>query len=447
MTATRALPEDVIMVTRSRASGIRQVIQVERRKLSSQLAVRVLAVICVLGPFVFAGILKLQSGSPTDTLYGIWVHSSGFALSLVLLAFAGSWGFPIIAGVVAGDMFSSEDRYGTWKLVLTRSVTRRDLFLGKLIAAWLFSLGLLALTAVASLAAGVVLMGGHSLVSLSGTLLSPGKSLGLVLASWLLCAFPMLAFASLGILFSVATRNGIMGVIGPPLCSLAMQLLLLVGSGFVMHLLLVESAFNTWHPLFTTSPYFGQLLIGIAVSLVWASVCLGISWRLLRRRDFAGTPASKRQGWLMPVRVSVALAAVVALLAVAGNWGPTGVTAARLRSSLAASFNSLTLLQQRELGRLVPAGARLNIVPSCSRRGSRPEGPGDWACTMTVYIPQAGAVPFQQTPVTYDVSVQSDGCYKAQSPPVFIGQQTMKVPGGHSVVNPLYTIYGCFNTF
>jgi hypothetical protein len=65
---------------------------------------------------------------------------------------------------------------------------------------------------------------------------------------------------------------------------------------------------------------------------------------------------------------------------------------------------------------------------------------------MNVFIPQAGPVPFQQTPVTYDVSVQSDGCYKAQSPPAFIGQQLMRDAHGHNVVNPLYTIYGCFNT-
>jgi hypothetical protein len=122
------------------------------------------------------------------------------------------------------------------------------------------------------------------------------------------------------------------------------------------------------------------------------------------------------------------------------------VTAARLKASLTTTFNRLTLLQQSELGRSVPAGAKLNVIPYCSRRGSTSRGPGDWACTMDVFIPQAGPVPFQQTPVTYDVSVQSDGCYKAQSPPAFIGQQTMRDGNGKSVVNPLYMIYSCFNT-
>jgi hypothetical protein len=237
-----------------------------------------------------------------------------------------------------------------------------------------------------------------------------------------------------------------MGVIGPPLCALAMQLLLLVGSGIVMHMLLTGSAFNTWHALFAGKPFFGPLLIGIAASLVWIAVSLTIAWRMLRRRDFAGTPIARRQGWVMPTRAAVVLAGVIALLAVAGSWGPTGVEAARLQSNFAASFNNLTLLQQRELGRVVPPGAKLNILPLCSRRGSTPKGPGDWVCTMNVAIPQPGAVPFNNTPVSYDVSVQSDGCYKAQSPPAFIGQQLMKVPSGRMIINPLYTIYGCLNT-
>jgi len=448
VTATRTpLPEAVASVRSTHAAGgMWSVYRAERRKLASQLAIRLLALVCLLGPFVFAAILKVQSGSPTDTLYGVWVHSSGFAVSLVLLAFAGSWGFPIVAGIVAGDIFSSEDRYGTWKMVLTRSCTRRELFVGKLLAATTFSLGLVLLTTVSSLVAGMLLVGDQSLVSLSGTLFSPGRSLGLVLVSWLVCAVPALAFTSLAVLFSIATRNGIMGVIGPGLVALAMQLLLLVGSGIWAHMLLVGSAFNGWHPLFSTHPYYGPLIVGIAVSLVWTIVCLGASWLILRRRDFAGVPVARRQGWAMPVRVTLALAGAIALLAIASNWGPNGVTAARLQASLTPTFNNLTLLQQRELGRAVPAGVKLNIVPTCSRRGSSPRGPGDWVCTMNVFIPQPGAVPFQQTPVTYDVSVQSDGCYKAQSPPAFIGNQLMGNAQGHNVVNPLYTIYGCFDT-
>ncbi len=430
-----------------REAGWRSVYRVERRKLMSQLAIRLVALVCLIGPFVFALILKVQSGSPADTLYGAWVHASGFALSLVVLAFAGAWGFPVVVGIVAGDMFASEDRYGTWKLVLTRSATRKEVFAGKVMAAATFSIGLVLLTAVSSLLAGLLLIGDNPLVSLSGTLFSTGKSFALVVVSWLLCLLPALAFMSMAVLFSVATRNGIMGVIGPGLIALAMQLLLLVGAGIWVHLLLVSSAFLGWTGLFTSHPYYGPLLVGVIVSLLWMTVCLGLSWRILRRRDFAGPPVARRQGWVMPIRVALALAGVLAFLAIASTWGPAGVTPARLKASLIPTFNNLTLLQQRELGRPVPAGAKLNIVfPTCSRRGSAPRGPGEWVCTINVLIPTQGTLPPEPTPVSYDVTVQSDGCYKAQSPPAFIGQPLMRDAQGHNVVNPLYTIYGCFNT-
>lgn len=428
-----------------RTGGVRAAYRIERRKLFSQLATRLLALLCVVGPFAFAGVLKLQSGSPADTLYGVWVHSSGFAVSLVVLGFSGSWGLPLMAGVLAGDVFSSEDRHGTWKTVLSRSCTRRHLFAGKVLAVATFALGLLALLAVSSIAAGALFIGLHPLVSLSGTTMSAGRCLGLLAVAWLLCALPLLAFASLAVLFSVATRNGIVGVLGPALVDLVMQLLALVGTGVWLHLLLASSGFDAWHPLFVSHPFYGTLVIGELVSLIWIAACLGASWLLLRRRDFAGAPVSRRAGWVAPVRVAVASAAVIAFLALASNWGPVGVTAARVKASITPTFNNLTLLQQRELGRTVAPGARLNVLPSCSRRASSPTGPGDWVCTLTVFIPQPGAVPFQQTPVSYDLTVQSNGCYKATSPPSFVGQQTMRDGDGNQVVNPLFVFYGCFN--
>ena len=85
-------------------------------------------------------------------------------------------------------------------------------------------------------------------------------------------------------------------------------------------------------------------------------------------------------------------------------------------------------------------------LTTCRRRAGTSRGPGDdWTCTIDVFIPQPGANPFQETPVTYDLSVKNNGCYKADAPPSFVGQQQMRDAGGQSVVNPLFTIYGCFN--
>ncbi|MGO9490027.1 MAG: ABC transporter permease [Solirubrobacteraceae bacterium] len=423
------------------------VYRAERRKLLAQTSTRVLALVCLLGPFAFGAFLSRQSAAPADTLLGIWVHSSGYAVSLVVLGFAGYLGFPVLAGVLAGDMFSSEDRYGTWKTVLTRSVSRRDVFAGKVLAAAAFSVALVALAALSSLVAGLLFTGDQPLVGLGGTVIPAGECLWLVLVSWLLSMLPVLAFTSLALLFSVATRNGIAGVLGPVLVGLAMQLLALVGSGTWVHMLLVASAFDDWHGLLSTPRFYGPLVIGSCVSVVWILACLSASWLILRRRDFAGPPVSRRAGWVVPARWVLGGAASIVFLAAAANWGPVAITQARLEASIRPVFGALTRLQQQELGRPIPRGAELSDRTICRRRSGKSQGPGDdWTCALNIFAPQPGAAPFRETAVAYDVSVKSNGCYKAEAPSSFVGQQTMVDVHGHGVVNPLFTIYGCFDT-
>jgi ABC-2 type transport system permease protein len=421
-------------------------LRAELHKLGAQLISRLLVIVCVAGPFAFAAVLKVQSGTPSDALFGVWVHSSGFALSLVILGFAGSWGLPLIAGLLGGDLFASEDRHGTWKTILTRSCTRTDLYAAKLLAAGTLTVVLTLLLALSSLIAGILFMGAHSLVDLSGVPTHPGELLALTLLSWILCLLPTLAYTSIAILFSVATRNGIVGVLGPLLVALLTQLLDLIGKGVVVHLLLIGSAFEGWHGLFTTHPFYGPLLVSSLVSVAWIAACIAASWRILRRRDFLGSAVNRGADWRTPIRVVAIVAAVVAVLALLANVGPTGDTDHRLSAAIGEEFNNVTLLQQQLIGRRAPAGAKLDILPNCNRRATKAVGPGDWTCNLNVYLPQAQSVPFSATSVEYDVSVEYDGCYKAESPPAFIGGPTMLAAHGSTVTNPLYIVYGCFNT-
>jgi ABC-2 type transport system permease protein len=427
-------------------AGVRDAYATELRKLFAQLSTRLLAVIVVVGPFAFALLLKVQSATPSDALFGAYVHTSGLAISLVTLGFAGAWGFPVIAGLLAGDLFAAEDRHGTWKTILTRSCTREDLFAGKLLAAGTVAIAISLLLAASSLIAGVLLVGAHALLNLSGVLTSPGRTLALTLVSWLYCVMPMLAYTSLAILFSVATRNGILGVLGPLLVALVTQLLDLIGKGVVMHMVLIGPAFDAWHGLFVTHPFLGPLVVSSVVCAAWIAVCLSASSWILARRDFVARADVDRSNWRVPIRVVALATAIVALLALGADLGPTGVTADRLSAAIGPAFNHITLLQQSMIGRQAPPDATLDVLPNCNRRGALSIGPGDWNCTLYVYLPQPNAVPFQQTQVEYEVSVQYNGCYKAQSPPSFLGGPTMRDAAGHSVANPLFIVYGCFNT-
>ena len=268
---------------------------VELRKLSAQAVVRLLLVLAIIGPFAFAAVLRVAASTPGDAIFGTYVRDSGFAVALVVLSFAGNWGAPIIAGLVAGDMFSGEDRHNTWKTILTRSCSLGDLFIAKTLAAITVTCALVVVAGAASIIAGLAFAGAHSLVGLSGQPMSTGHALWLTAAAWALCLLPALAFAGIGLLFSVTARNGIVGVVGPLVAALATQLLNLVGQGVWVHLLLPGSTFFYIFDLFTAPSFGGPLLITAAASLAWAIVTIAAAWLVLRRRGFPGRPPPARR--------------------------------------------------------------------------------------------------------------------------------------------------------
>ncbi|MCW2863257.1 MAG: family transporter protein [Actinoallomurus sp.] len=258
-------------------------------KLTRQVKAQVVVGLCVLAPFLFVAALNAQSNVPQDTLFGRWVHDSGFSIPLVVLGFAGQWALPAVTSVVAGDIFACEDRYGTWKTILTRSCGRSQIFTGKTFAAITFSVVTTVLLALSSLAAGVLLVGRQPLIGLSGTLLTPGHSAVLVLTSWATVLLPVLGFTGLGLLLSVASRSSAVGVGAPVVIGLVMQLASLVNAPSAVRMLLLTTPFGAWHGLFTVRPFYGPLVQGAIVSLVYFVLCVGGAYALLRRRDITGS--------------------------------------------------------------------------------------------------------------------------------------------------------------
>jgi len=258
-------------------------------KLSRQVKAQVVVGLCLLAPFLFVAALNAQSAVPQDTLFGRWVHDTGFSIPLVVLGFAGQWALPAVTSVVAGDIFAGEDRYGTWKTILTRSRSRSQIFTGKTLAAMTFSVVATVSLALSSLAAGVLLVGRQPMIGLSGTLLAPGHSAVLVLTSWATVLLPVLGFTGLGLLLSVASRSSAVGVGGPVVIGLVMQLVSLVNAPPIVRLLLLTTPFGAWHGLFTAEPYYGPLVRGAIVSVVYFAVCVGGAYALLRRRDVTGS--------------------------------------------------------------------------------------------------------------------------------------------------------------
>jgi ABC-2 type transport system permease protein len=411
-------------------------------KLLAQWPTRILPLVCVLAPLAFGVILRLQSGVPADTLFGVWVHTSGFAVPLVILSFAGAWGFPIIAGLVGGDMFASEDRLGTWKTLLTRSSTREEIFLGKVATAFVYAAAMVVLLAAGSILAGVIATGAQPLVGLTGQTLGSGHAAALTVASWGISLLPALGFTALALLISAVTRSSAAGMLGPLVVALAMQLLGLLGSGDIVRALLLSTTLDAWNGMFAAPSYTRPLEWAALISLCWVIACLSGAWLNLRNRDIAGT-GSEERSWGRQLRVLATVIVAAVVLAAASNLGPTSVTATKLDGSIALTFANLTALQQADLGRHVPAGSHLHDGAICSRQGVRQanRGAGDnWSCN--IYIPTNS--PSEPKEVHYDVTVKPNGCYTAEGPEAFIGPLTIHRPNGPPILNPLFRFQSCF---
>jgi ABC-2 type transport system permease protein len=257
----------------------------ELRKLLAQPRLRIAFLVCLLGPPLVALVLSAQSGLPKDTLFGRYVLTSGLALPLVLLGFCSLWVFPLLTGLVAGEVFAGEDAHGTWPALLTRGRSRGEVFTGKVLASCLAPVALLGTAALSSLAAGLALAGSEPLISLSGSTLSPGRATVLVLLSWLTAVPALLGFTALAVLLSVLSRSTVVGVAGPVVLGLLMQLLSLLGSLGTGSNALLTTPFLAWRGLLREDPYYGPLWQGALVSLAWAVLCLVPARVVLLRRD------------------------------------------------------------------------------------------------------------------------------------------------------------------
>lgn len=116
------------------------------------------------------------------------------------------------------------------------------------------------------------------------------------------------------------------------------------------------------------------------------------------------------------------------------------ITHDELAAQFGPTFARLYVLQQQELGHVLPARGP-DGAATCGRGGVPSGGSGagdDWTCTV-VYPFGDGHL----QPITYDVTVSPTGCYSADGPSAVVGRAQLTTTAGRTVVNPLFAVDGC----
>ncbi|MFD7880499.1 ABC transporter permease, partial [Streptomyces sp. NPDC059766] len=84
---------------RIRAVPVVRGFRFELVKLFAQWRIRLLVLACWIAPALFVAAVSRQSTLPSDTLFGRWMHATGWAGPLVMLGFAGTWALPLLTSV------------------------------------------------------------------------------------------------------------------------------------------------------------------------------------------------------------------------------------------------------------------------------------------------------------------------------------------------------------
>ncbi|MEU0970842.1 ABC transporter permease [Streptomyces sp. NPDC005917] len=411
MTATTVAPPTPV----ARRVPVSRGYRFELVKLVSQWRIRLLVLACWIAPGLFVAGVSQQSTLPADTLFGRWMHATGWAGPLVMLGFAGTWALPLLTSMVAGDVFASEDRLGTWRhlLVAVRSPAR--IFVAKSLASLTVILLLVAGLAVSSAVGGLASVGNQPLVGLDGHLLTPGDAAGRVLLAWIVALAPTLALAAIGLLGSVALGRSPMGLLLPPIVALAMSVAQMLPLPVAVRLALPTYAFISWNGLFTSPSQLAPLLTAVAVSLVWAVLATVLAYVLFVRRDFTN-PAYDGSGrrafgvGLLPL-IGLTALSVVAIAVSTPSMG-SGIDQGKVQRSVATAFAHLYRMQTDQLHRPAVTEAQLRSTAACTKSAGKgaQEGAGnDWRCAVTWHLP---GVAVTGTAI-YQIDITSDGRFVA----------------------------------
>ncbi|HET9104246.1 MAG TPA: ABC transporter permease [Solirubrobacteraceae bacterium] len=437
-----------VPMTGAGPAPVRRGYRFELVKLLVRWPIRVALLACWLGPALLVAVISRQSSLPSDTVFGRWMGQTGWAGALVVLTFSGTWVLPLLASLVAGDVFAQEDRLGTWRHLLVAVRAPRRIFAAKALASLTLVLLLIAGLAASSILGGLVSVGDYPLVGLDGHLLGSGAAARAVLLAWLIALAPTLAFAAIGLLGSLAFGRSPMGLAIPALLALSLQIAQLLPLPVVVRVVLPSYGFIAWRGLFTDPVQTAPPLVGVLVSLAVALAACALAYRLFMRRDFtdlAYDGAGRRAVAQAVLPLTAVLALAAGVIAVTTSGSGSGIAKAKLDRSVATAFAHLYRMQTGELHRPRVTEAELRTSATCEKGGGLVANVGagnDWRCVVSWRLPGTTAI----GSAIYQLDVTPDGRYRADGdgPQQVNGFFPLHTAGG-DVANPLWQFDGAVN--
>jgi len=221
--------------------------------------------------FIFEGKLVNAYTVSYVVLSSLWIH------------------IPLLIALVAGDLIAGEANGGTFRLILTRPVSRIKLLFAKFFAGWTYAVMVIILMIILSVGLGVVLFGSGDLLILKGTvnIFKAEDALwrfGLAYAYGILS---MTVVAALAFMLSAFAENSIGPIIGT--FAIIMGLTIISTLGFSIMRPVIPFLFTTylpsWQLFFDYELDFVKISKAVFADLAYIVLFLSISLYHFRKKD------------------------------------------------------------------------------------------------------------------------------------------------------------------
>ncbi|MBZ0198210.1 MAG: ABC transporter permease, partial [Ignavibacteriaceae bacterium] len=221
----------------------------------------------------------------TRNLEGLFVFEgnflNGYLISYLVLG-ALLVHIPFLISLVAGDLLAGEATAGTFRMLLTRPVSRAQLITAKIIAATIYTNLMIAFLAVVSLGLGVLLFGTGELIVIKDVLIIFPKDdiLWRFFVGYGLASLSMMVVTSLAFFFSSLVENAI----GPIVSTMAVIIVFYILSAIDVDLLqklqpyFFTSYMHSWDVVFNTPVDTEELWKAAGILSFHIFIFLGITY-------------------------------------------------------------------------------------------------------------------------------------------------------------------------
>ncbi|MHB1686782.1 MAG: ABC transporter permease [Ignavibacteriaceae bacterium] len=197
---------------------------------------------------------------------------------------------PFLITLVAGDLLAGEATAGTYRLLITRPVSRLNIVTSKFLAGIIYTCLIILCLAVVSLGLGMIIFGaGDLLVVQNGTIIVFSKSdvLWRFLLAYSFAALSMGVVASLAFLFSSLVENAI----GPIITTMAIIIIFIIISGIDIDIFrtikpyLFTNYMNGWRLFFDDPVDYKEIIKDSLILLAHIIVFFGSAAFIFQKKD------------------------------------------------------------------------------------------------------------------------------------------------------------------